>query len=235
MFDGPLSEGVVGRAVSSGLVSVELCDFRRFAADRRGTVDDYPFGGGPGMVLKPEPIFAAVDDLRDRGEVGASTPIVLLTPQGETLDQSIAAQLAGEGAAVLLCGRYEGVDERVRTHLATRELSVGDYVLSGGELAALVVIDAVSRLVPGVVGAPGAVEDDSHQDGLLQFPHYTRPASFRGWEAPDVLLSGDHARIARWRRRESLRRTLERRPDLLGPAPLSDEDRRTLDELARGG
>ncbi len=235
MFDGPLSEGVIGRAVSSGLVSVDLCDFRRFAADRRGTVDDYPFGGGPGMILKPEPIFAAVDDLRGRGEVEPSAPVVLLTPQGERFDQSIASELAAAGAAVLVCGRYEGVDERVRSHLATRELSVGDYVLSGGELAALVVIDAVSRLVPGVVGDAGAVEDDSHSTGLLQHPHYTRPASFRGLEAPEVLLSGDHARIERWRRRESLRRTLERRPDMLGAAPLSDEDRRTLDDLACGG
>ena len=232
MFDGPLAEGVIGRAINAGLVSVECIDFRKFTADRRGTVDDYPFGGGPGMVLKPEPIFEAVNDLMERGGVSSTSPIVLLTPQGERFDQKIAAELAGQGEAVLICGRYEGVDERIRTGLATREVSIGDYVLSGGEIAALAVIDAVSRLVPGVVGDQDSVEDDSHSSGLLQFPHYTRPASFRGQEVPEILLSGDHARIARWRRRQSLRRTQERRPDMLGSASLTDEDRRMLDDLS---
>lgn len=235
MFDGPLSEGILARAISGGLISVERHDFRRFATDRHGTVDDYPFGGGPGMVLKPDPLFAAVDDLRERGEVDDATPVVLLTPQGTRFEQSIAEDLVRSERLVLICGRYEGVDERVRQHLATRELSVGDYVISGGELAALIVIDSVSRLVPGVVGTEGATEDDSHTSGLLQFPQYTRPATFRGWSAPDVLLSGDHARVAAWRRRESLSRTLARRPDMLGTARLSDEDRRMLDELADRG
>ena len=235
MFDGPLSEGILARAISGGLISVERHDFRSFATDRHGTADDYPFGGGPGMVLKPEPLFAAVDDLRERGEVDDATPVVLLTPQGTRFEQSIAEELVRSERLVLICGRYEGVDERVRQHLATRELSVGDYVISGGELAALIVIDSVSRLVPGVVGTEGATEDDSHTSGLLQFPQYTRPATFRGWSAPEVLLSGDHARVARWRRRESLSRTLARRPDMLDTARLSDEDRRMLDELADPG
>ncbi len=235
MFGGPLSEGILARAISGGLISVERHDFRRFASDRHGTVDDYPFGGGPGMVLKPEPLFAAVDELRERDEVDEATPVVLLTPQGQRFEQSIAEELVGADSLVLICGRYEGVDERVRQHLATRELSVGDYVISGGELAALIVIDAVSRLVPGVVGTEGATEDDSHTSGLLQFPQYTRPATFRGWSAPEVLLSGDHARVAQWRRRESLSRTLARRPDMLGAARLSDDDRRVLDELGDRG
>jgi tRNA (guanine37-N1)-methyltransferase len=235
MFDGPLAEGVVGRAISSGLVSVERHDFREFATDKHGSVDDYPFGGGPGMVLKPEPLFAAVDDLKGRDEVDDSTPIVLLTPQGRTFDQSVAEDLAAAGRVALICGRYEGVDERVRTHLATDEISIGDYVLSGGELAAMVVIDAVARLVPGVVGSPGAIQDDSHTSGLLQFPQYTRPASFRGMATPETLLSGDHARIAEWRRREALRRTKARRPDLLDSADLSEKDRLLLDEPPQPG
>jgi tRNA (guanine37-N1)-methyltransferase len=229
MFDGPLAEGVVGRAITSGLVSVDRHDFRRFATDKHGSVDDYPFGGGPGMVLKPEPLFAAIDDLKARDEIDDSTPIVLLTPQGRTFDQSVAESLASADRVALICGRYEGVDERVRTDLATDEISIGDYVLSGGELAAMVVIDAVARLVPGVVGSAGAIDDDSHTSGLLQFPQYTRPASFRGLEAPETLLSGDHARIAEWRRREALKRTEARRPDLLRSADLSENDRRLLD------
>ena len=235
MFDGPLAEGVVGRAISGGLVSVERHDFREFATDKHGSVDDYPFGGGPGMVLKPEPLFAAVDDLRRHEEIDDSTPIVLLTPQGRTFDQSVAENLASAGRVALICGRYEGVDERVRTDLATDEISIGDYVLSGGELAAMVVIDAVSRLVPGVVGSSGAIDDDSHTSGLLQFPQYTRPASFRGLETPETLLSGDHARIAEWRRREALRRTESRRPDLLRTTDLSENDRRLLDEPSQPG
>lgn len=235
MFDGPLSGGVLGRAIDAGLITVQLHDFRRFAPGRHGSVDDYPFGGGPGMVLRPEPLFGAVDDLREKGEVDTDTPIVLLTPQGRRFDQSTAEELVRAERLVLICGRYEGVDERVRMHLATDEISVGDFVLSGGEFAALVVIDAVSRLVPGVVGTPGATEDDSHSSGLLQFPQYTRPATFRGWSTPDVLLSGDHARVARWRRREALFRTQTRRPDMLRAARLTDEDRLMLDGPADPG
>ena len=235
MFDGLLSEGIVGRAVAGGLVGVERHDFRLFATDRHGTVDDYPFGGGPGMVLKPEPLFAAVDELKDQGDVDASTPIVMLTPQGRRFDQSVAEELAGVGKIVLICGRYEGVDERVRQHLATDEISVGDYVLSGGEVAAMVVIDAVSRLIPGVVGTAGSTEDDSHTSGLLQFPQYTRPATFREWSTPQILLSGDHAKVAQWRRRQSLARTRSRRPDLLEGADLSDDDLRALDDAGAPG
>jgi len=225
----------VGRAISGGLVAVQRHDFRRFATDKHGSVDDYPFGGGPGMVLKPDPLFAAVDDLKVREEIDDSTPIVLLTPQGRTFDQSVAEDLAAAGSVALICGRYEGVDERVRTNLATDEISIGDYVLSGGELAAMVVIDAVARLVPGVVGTEGATDDDSHTSGLLQFPQYTRPASFRGLDVPETLLSGDHARIAEWRRREALRRTESRRPDLLRTTDLSENDRRLLDEPSQPG
>jgi tRNA (guanine37-N1)-methyltransferase len=235
MFDGPLAEGVVGRAISGGIVAVERHDFRRFATDRHGSVDDYPFGGGPGMVLKPEPLFAAVDDLKGRGDLDETTPIILLTPQGRVFDQTVAEDLARAGRVALICGRYEGVDERIRKDLATDEISIGDYVLSGGELAAMVVIDAVARLVPGVVGSAGATDDDSHTSGLLQFPQYTRPASFRGLEVPETLLSGDHARIAAWRRREALRRTARRRPDLLQSADLSEDDRRALDEPQEPG
>ncbi len=235
MFGGPLAEGVVGRAISGGLVQVECHDFRRFAGDRHGTVDDYPFGGGPGMVLKPEPLFAAIDDLRGRDEIDESTPVVLLTPQGRKFDQSVAGELAGAGRVALICGRYEGVDERVRQNLATDEVSIGDYVLSGGELAAMVVIDAVARLMPGVVGNESATEDDSHTSGLLQFPQYTRPAEFRELPVPEILLSGDHARIAEWRRRESLRRTRSRRPDLLETAKMTEDDRRLLDEPGQPG
>ena len=195
----------------------------------------HTIGITPPLTLVEEAVGSAERVSQERGEVDEATPIVLLTPQGQRFEQCIAEELVEADRLVLICGRYEGVDERVRQHLATRELSVGDYVISGGELAALIVIDAVSRLVPGVVGTEGATEDDSHTSGLLQFPQYTRPATFRGWSAPEVLLSGDHARVARWRRRESLSRTLARRPDMLGAARLSDDDRRVLDELGDRG
>ena len=235
MFDGLLSQGILGRAIAAGLITVDLTNFRDFATDRHRTVDDSPFGGGPGMVIKPEPLFAAVDDLRSREALDPSTPVILLTPQGRKFDQSVAEELAAGGRVVLVCGRYEGVDERVRQHLVTDEISLGDYVISGGELPSMVVIDAVSRLVPGVVGTAGSIEDDSHTSGLLQFPQYTRPSEFRDWGVPKVLLSGDHSGVAEWRRREALRRTLERRPDLLESADLSEEDRRLLDDLRRPG
>ena len=219
---------ILGRAVEHGLLSVDLHNFRDHARDRHHTVDDYAYGGGPGMVLKPEPLFQAVESL-----LGAPPrcPVVLLTPQGRVFRQADAERLAGEDRFALICGHYEGFDERVREHLATEELSIGDFVLTGGELAAMVVIDAVARLLPGVLGSDESAAADSHASGLLQHPQYTRPAEFRGWTVPDVLLSGDHQAVDRWRRRQSLKRTLQRRPDLLEKADLSQEDREFLREI----
>src|SRR5690606_33612115 len=198
--------------------------------DRHRVVDDVPFGGGPGMVLKPEPLFTAVETIAARR--GAADAVVLMSPAGTRFTQEHARRLASLSHIVLLCGRYEGVDERVRQHLATEEISIGDYVLSGGELPALVVVDAVSRLVPGVVGDDQSLEDESFTRGLLDYPQYTRPAEYRGLRVPEVLLSGHHAEIRRWRRREALRRTLERRPELIATATLDEEERAMLRELA---
>jgi tRNA (guanine37-N1)-methyltransferase len=234
MFHSPFSEGMVRRAMDKGLVEVGVTDIRTFAHDRHRSVDDYTFGGGAGMLMKPGPLFEAVEATRASAKLDGSVPVVLLTPQGRRLDQGAVEEMALRDDIVLICGRYEGVDERVRQHLATDEISVGDYVLSGGEMAAMLLVDAVSRLVPGVVGSVESTEDDSFTTGLLQHPQYTRPAEFRGWSPPDVLLSGDHAEIARWRRRESLRRTFERRPDLLDTAQLSDADRQFIRELRVG-
>ena len=226
-----LELSILGRARAAGLLQVELHNLRDYTCDRHRTTDDEPYGGGGGMVMKPEPIFAAVEHVL--GDQLGKVPVILLTPQGQLFDQQLARRLAQEPRLALICGRYEGVDERVRQHLATLEISIGDYVLTGGELAALVVIDAVARLIPGVLGDREAPQKDSHARGLLEHPHYTRPAVFRGWRVPDVLRSGDHARIAAWRRRESLRRTLLRRPDLLAEADLSEQDRQILEELRR--
>ena len=229
MVKTPLAEGIVGRAIERGVLDVAVFDLRDFATDRHKVVDDVPFGGGPGMVLKPEPLFRAVEKIRsDRGAPGA---VVLTTPDGQRLTHSVAARLRDLGHVTILCGRYEGVDERVRQHLATEEISVGDYVLSGGELAALVIVDAVARLVPGVVGDEQSVSRDSFATGLLDFPQYTRPAEFDGMAVPPVLISGHHGEIERWRRRAALTRTLERRPDLLEGAALSAEDRELLQEV----
>ena len=231
MFAGPTSESIIGRAQEKGLVELNLHDIREHTHDRRRSVDDYPFGGGYGMVMKPEPLFEAVETLRADASLADDTPIILLTPQGRPLTQAVVEELGERSELVLICGRYEGVDERIRRHLATDEISLGDFVLSGGELAAMALIDAVTRLVPGVLGSIESALDDSFTTGLLQHPQYTRPAEFRDWKVPDVLLSGNHAEIERWRRRESLRRTRERRPDLLDSASLTDEDRRYLDSL----
>jgi tRNA (guanine37-N1)-methyltransferase len=232
MVTGPLAEGIVGRAIDGGLLDVVVHDLRAFTTDRHRVVDDMPFGGGPGMVLKPEPLFRAVARIREsRGEPGA---VILTSPDGERLTHRTAERLRDLGHVVVLCGRYEGVDERVRTHLATEEMSIGDYVLSGGELPALVIVDAVARLVPGVVGDEQSVVRDTFASGLLDFPQYTRPAEFEGIPVPPVLLSGHHKEIERWRRREALRRTFERRPELLEDAALSPEDRAMLSELLRG-
>jgi tRNA (guanine37-N1)-methyltransferase len=233
MFEAPLGEGVVGRAIESGIVDVVVHDLREFTTDRHRSVDDVPFGGGPGMVLKPEPLFRAVERIGDTcGRPGA---VLLTSPQGRRFTQADVERLQALGHVVILCGRYEGVDDRVRQHLATEEISIGDYVLSGGELAALVIVDAVARLVPGVVGDAGSVAADSFARGLLDYPHFTRPAEFRGWTVPEVLVSGHHARIENWRRREALRRTLRSRPDLLAGAALDDDERRLVRELSEEG
>src|SRR5215831_11408311 len=214
MVEEPLQEGIVARAVAKGLLDIRVHDLRDFTTDRHRVVDDVPFGGGPGMVLKPEPLFAAVEAIRAKR--GSPSAVVLTSPDGETLTHEVAARLSAMDHLVILCGRYEGVDERVREHLATDAISIGDYVLSGGELPALVIVDAVARLVPGVVGDESSVAGDTFaRDGLLDFPQYTRPAEFRGLAVPDVLLSGHHAAIERWRREQALARTRRYRPDLL--------------------
>ena len=228
MFDSPMSESIIARAVQNGIVQINIRDIREHAKDKHRSVDDYPFGGGYGMVMKPEPIFDAVSALKSHAALDAQTPVVLLTPQGAPLTQPLAERLAAHSDLILICGRYEGVDERVRQHIATHEISIGDYVLSGGELAAMVVIDAVTRLLPGALGSIESAQDDTFTTGLIQHPQYTRPADFRGMQVPDVLLSGNHAQIARWRRRQSLARTLARRPDLLQAADLSPQDREYL-------
>jgi tRNA (guanine37-N1)-methyltransferase len=226
LFEAPLATSIIGRAVEREIVEFAIHDLREHGLGRHRSVDDYPYGGGAGMVMRPEPIFAAIEPLRERGAT-----VILLDPAGERLSDHLARELAAEPRLALLCGRYEGIDERARG-LADREVSIGDYVLTGGELPALVLIDAVVRLVPGVIEA-ASHEGDSYADGLLEYPQYTRPETFRGASIPSVLTSGHHAEVERWRRREALRRTLERRPDLLASAPLDDADRAILDELRR--
>lgn len=227
MFESPLEESILKRAQEGGQLSVGVHDIRAYTTDKHHVTDDTPYGGGGGMIMKPEPIFAAVEAV-----VGEETsaPVILLTPQGRLFTQDVAVELSNYAHIGLICGRYEGVDERVRQHLATDEISIGDYVLTGGELAAMVIIDAVARLLPGVLGDPMAPVDDSHASGLLEGAHYTRPRVFRGWEVPAILLSGDHGAVERWRHEQSLRRTFERRPDLLELSELSAKDR---DFLAR--
>ena len=225
-FQGPFQYSMLGMAVDNGLLSIEVTDLRDYTRDVHKTADDYQFGGGPGMVLKPEPVFEAVDDVL--GNYSASQrngiPVVLLSPQGELFNQAIAEELAQAPALVLICGHYGGVDERVSQGVVTRELSIGDFVLTGGEPAAMVLVDSVARLTPGVVGSPESVSEDSFTSGLLQHPLYTRPAEYRGMDVPEILRSGHHEEIARWRRRESLRRTFQRRPELLKSAQLTPDD-----------
>jgi len=233
MVEGPLSDGIVQRAREKGLVDLHVHDLRDHTDDRHRTVDDAPFGGGPGMVMKAEPFLRAVEAIRRESPTG-SEAVVLLSPRGRRFDQAAAQRLAGVDRLVLLCGRYEGIDERVAEELATEELSLGDFVLTGGETAALAVVEATVRLVPGALGDEGSAESDSFQEGLLDWPQYTRPASWRGRAVPEVLLSGDHGRIRRWRRREALRATRERRPDLLAAAPLTAEDEGLLREIEDG-
>jgi tRNA (guanine37-N1)-methyltransferase len=229
MFAGVADYGITRRALEEGRWSFATWNPRDFTTDNHRTVDDRPYGGGPGMVMKPEPFFRAMDAIRAGG--GAPEAVILTTPDGRPFDHAAAERLSRMPHVAILCGRYEGVDDRVRQHLATEEISIGDYVLTGGELPALVVVDAVARLVPGVVGDEESVARDSFARGLLDYPQFTRPAQFRGADVPPVLLSGHHAEIERWRRREALRRTLRMRPELLERAALTDEERGMLDEL----
>lgn len=217
-----LDISILKRALARDLVQIHLHDIRAWTTDKHHITDDEPYGGGGGMVMKAEPVFAAVE-----GVLGAppACPVILLTPQGRLFNQTVAQELAGQAHLALICGRYEGVDERVRLGLATDEISIGDYVLTGGELPALVLVDAITRLLPGVLGDPEGARQDSHASGLLEHPHFTRPVEFRGMAVPPVLLSGNHQKIARWRREQALLRTLERRPDLLAAAHLTEEDR----------
>lgn len=222
MFDGPLTESIIKRAVEKDLIEVRLHNIRDYAEGKHRVTDDYPFGGGAGMVMKVEPIAACIESVRrDR----PASKVILTSPRGRRLNHGIVRELAAEEGLIVICGRYEGVDERVRELFVDDEISIGDYVLTGGELAAMVLVDAVSRFVPGVLGCGSSAETDSFADGLLEYPQYTRPDEFRGIAVPDVLLSGNHGEIARWRRQESLRITLEKRPDLLEGAGLSDADR----------
>lgn len=226
-FDSPLNQSIVKRAREEGLVNIVIHNIRDYTHDKHHTVDDYPYGGGPGMVLKPEPIFEAVETIKQQLGVGG-VPIILLTPQGRLFTQSVARELALQPHLMLICGHYEGLDERVCEHLATDEISIGDYVLSGGELAALVVVDAVVRLIPGVLGCQDSASNDSHSNGLLEYPQYTRPQVYRGWSVPPVLLSGNHGEIARWRRLQAILRTAKRRPDLLEKGNICNEERKWM-------
>jgi tRNA (guanine37-N1)-methyltransferase len=229
LFAGAFQESIIKRARDAGLVTIDLHNIRDYATGRHKVTDDTPYGGGGGMIMKPEPIFAAVEAVL--GEGTGTVPIILLTPKGRPFGQETARKLSRLPRLLLICGRYEGVDERVHQHLVTDEISIGDYVLSGGEIPAMVVVDAVTRLIPGVLGDPSATFEDSHAEGLLEYPHYTRPPVFRDYAVPDVLLSGHHAEITRWRREQALHRTWERRPDLLRLARLTEEDRAYLRQL----
>lgn len=250
MFEGVFGASILGKARDKGLVKLSAVNFRDYSTNKHGQVDDTPYGGGGGMVLKPEPIFAAVEDLLSRPELAAAASaseeslsasaasgsrprIVLLCPQGETFTQQKAEEFAREDHLIFICGHYEGYDERIRIGLVTDEISIGDYVLTGGELPAMVMIDSTVRLLPGVLGNENSAITDSFSTGLLEYPHYTRPTEFRGMQVPDVLLSGHHAHIEAWRRRESLRRTLQRRPELLDRLTLTKQEQKWLEELKR--
>ncbi len=230
VFSPYLESSILQRAHERELINVRVHNIRDFTHDKHHTTDDTPYGGGGGMVMKPEPVFEAVASVLGPQP---ACPIILLTPQGRVFSQAIADEFSRYEKMALVCGRYEGVDERIREHLVTDEISIGDYVLTGGELPALVLIDAVSRLIPGVLGDPQGAADDSHAMGLLEYPHYTRPPEFNGWKVPEILLSGDHGKIEKWRREQALLRTLKRRPDLLEKAELSDKERKYIEELKR--
>ncbi|RJP50597.1 MAG: tRNA (guanosine(37)-N1)-methyltransferase TrmD [Anaerolineaceae bacterium] len=243
VFPSYLETSIIKRARERGLIKVNVHNIRDYARDKHHTTDDLPYGGGGGMVMKPEPVFEAIESVLEliplptppeplSSPMGkTSIPIILLTPQGRVFNQTIAQELSQYPHIVLLCGRYEGIDERIREHLVTNEISIGDYVLTGGELPALILIDSIARLLPDVLGDPTGAEDDSHAMGLLEYPHYTRPPEFRGWKPPDVLLSGDHSKIQKWRREQALLRTFKKRPDMLEKTELSKEDKKFIEGL----
>ena len=230
VFPSYLDSSILNRARQRGLLDVRVHNIRDWTLDRHHVTDDLPYGGGGGMVMKVEPMFAAVESILG---TPPACPVILLTPQGRVFNQKVADELSTQPHLALICGRYEGIDERIRTHLISDEISIGDFVLTGGELPALILIDALARLVPGVLGDPDGAADDSHASGLLEYPHYTRPPEFRGWQVPEILLSGDHAKIARWRREQSLLRTRLRRPDMLEKADLSETDHKFLEKISK--
>jgi tRNA (guanine37-N1)-methyltransferase len=232
VFPPYLNSSILNRARQRGLIDIRIHNIRDWAPEKHHVTDDVPYGGGGGMVMKVEPVFAAVESVLG---LPPCCPVILLTPQGKPFNQKKAMDLARQPRLALVCGRYEGVDERIREHLVTDEISIGDYVLTGGELPALILVDAVSRIIPGVLGDPDGAMDDSHATGLLEYPHYTRPPEYRGWEVPDILLSGNHAKIEKWRRQQSLLRTLERRPDLIEHAPLTESDLKFLKIIQEEG
>ena len=237
VFPSYLETSIIKRARERGLIKVDVHNIRDYTHDKHHMTDDTPYGGGGGMVMKPEPVFEAVETVlglaapQTPPEPASNIPIILLTPQGRVFNQTIAKELSTHPRIALICGRYEGIDERIREHLVTHEISIGDFVLTGGELPALILIDAIARLLPDVLGDPTGAEDDSHAMGLLEYPHYTRPPEFRGWKAPDILLSGDHAKIDKWRREQALLRTFNKRPDMLEKAELSKADLKFIERL----
>src|SRR5215207_5804569 len=234
VFPPYLESSILQRARQRGLIDVRVHNIRDYTHDRHHMTDDTPYGGGGGMVMKPEPVFEAIESVLGLSASltqPIAVPVILLTPQGRVFTQRVAEELSRHERIALLCGRYEGVDERIRQHLVTDEISIGDYVLTGGELPALMIIDAISRLLPGVLGDPTGAEDDSHSMGLLEYPHYTRPPEFRGWKVPEILLSGDHAKIEKWRREQALQRTFHKRPDMIEKAELGRDDKKFLEDL----
>ncbi len=240
VFPSYLETSILKRARERGLIDIGIHNIRDYTHDKHHTTDDTPYGGGGGMVMKPEPVFEAIETIlglappQTPPQPDSNIPIILLTPQGRVFNQSIAQELSAHPRIALLCGRYEGVDERIREKLVTDEISIGDYVLTGGELPALILIDAVARLLPGVLGDPTGAEDDSHAMGLLEYPHYTRPPEFRGWKVPEILLSGDHGKIDKWRREQALERTFRKRPDMLEKAELTKDDLKFIEKLKNG-
>jgi tRNA (guanine37-N1)-methyltransferase len=228
MFSSPLKESILGKAIERGLIEIQIINIREFTLDKHQVVDDTPYGGGQGMVMKVEPIARAIDSVKSQNPFART---IYLTPQGEPFNQELARRFSSQSHLILLCGRYEGVDERVREIFIDEEVSIGDYVLTGGELAAMVLIDAISRFIPGVLGSNRSAEEDSFFNSLLEYPQYTRPFNFRGYCVPEVLLSGNHSAISSWRRKEALRRTSLRRPDLLARADLSEEDKKLMEEI----
>lgn len=227
IFSSPFKESIIKRAIEKEVVKINVYDLRDFTSDKHRITDDYPYGGGAGMIMKPEPLAEAIEKINKK----SLSRVILMTPQGRCFTQAKASELSQENKITIVCGRYEGIDERVRTHFIDDEISIGDYILTGGEIPAMVLIDSIIRLIPGVLGDVTSAEEDSFSSDLLEYPQYTRPSNFRGYIVPEVLLSGNHEKIKKWRRRESLKRTLDRRPDLLKKAALSDEDKKIMEEI----